>query len=71
MIIVSKFGYNNTVVHDRTQQYYLDPIFKSTNQKIKRANARCQHLQMLHPFQIVEQNFTGNAYYKMKNFEAL
>ncbi len=26
---------------------------------------------MLHPFQIVEQNFTGNAYYKMKKFEAL
>ncbi len=32
---------------------------------------KCQHLQMLHPFQIVEQNSTGNAYYKIKLFETL
>jgi hypothetical protein len=50
------------IIHDTTYTLYL-------NQPIKKIMRKCQHLQMLHPFQIVEQNSTGNAYYKMKIFE--
>ena len=33
--------------------------------------SKCQYLEMVHYFTMVEENGTGNAYKKMKNFETL